>query len=89
MKKDKKRIREALLEGLVELVATLLFFGIGAFIVSLFDVSPDTLSSDSDLLVFIGIVAFFGFFAIVFALVEWLKKIKRDKKKKEYKSYDP
>ena len=42
MKKGKKKNGAVLLEGFAEIVLTLICFGIGAFIVSLFGVSLDS-----------------------------------------------
>ena len=78
MKKDKKRIRDALLEGLIEIVLTLIFFGIGAFIISLFGVRLDSASMDFDLIALIGIIVPIVLFGIVFALVQWIKKVIRN-----------
>ena len=79
MKKDKKRIAEGLLEGLAELVLTLIFFGIGVCIVSLFGVDFNSPDVDHDLIVLLGIVAFFVIFVIAYALIRWGKKIIRGK----------
>ena len=81
MKKDKKRIAEGLLEGLGELVLTFIFFGIGAYIVSLFGVDFNSPDADHDLIVLIGIAAFFVIFVIAYALIRWVKKIIRAKRK--------
>ncbi len=74
MKKDKQHIREALLEGVLEIVFTLLFFGIGAFIISLFGLDLDSPSIDFDLIVLIGIFVFFAALAAVCFLVTRIKK---------------
>ena len=81
MKNNKKRIAEGLLEGLAELVLTLIFFGIGAYIVSLFGVDFNSPDVDHDLIVLLGIVAFFVIVGIVYALVQWIKKIIRARSK--------
>ena len=75
MKKDKKKLKEALLEGLLEIVLTLIFFGIGALIFSAFGVKLDSPSVDFDLIVLLGIVVPVVVFGLIFALVQWLKKI--------------
>ena len=75
MKKRKVRIGEALLEILVELLMTLIFFGIGALILYLFGVNLDAPSLDGDLIVLLGIVAFAAVFGAIFALVAYIKKI--------------
>ena len=77
MKKDKKKLKEAFFEGLLEIVLTLIFFGIGALIVSAFRVELDSPNIDFDLIILLGIVVF----GIVCSLVQWLKKIIKGKQK--------
>ena len=79
MKKNKKRIVEGLLEGLGELVLTFVFFGIGAYIVSLFGVDFNSPDVDHDLLVLLGIAALAVIVVIVYVLVRWIKKMIRNK----------
>ena len=79
MKKDKKELKEALLEGLLEIVLTLIFFGIGALIFSAFGVKLDSPSIDFDLIVLLGIVVPVVVFGLIFVLVQWLKKIIKGK----------
>ena len=79
--KDKKKIKSALLEGLVEIVLTLVSFGIGALIVSLFGVKPDSPNVDGDSIILLGIVAICVTFAIVYAIVQWFKKTIGNKNK--------
>ena len=74
MKKDKKQVKETLFEILCELILTLIFFGIGMFIFSLFGVNLDSPDIDGDLVVLVGIVAFFAIIGISFTLVKWIKK---------------
>ena len=74
MKKDKKRVKEALLENLCELIFTLIFFGIGMLILSLFGVNCDSSDIDGDLVVLVGVVAFFAIIGISFALIKWIEK---------------
>ena len=85
MKKDKKKIGavllEGLLEGLAEIVLTLICFGIGAFIVSLFGVSLDSPNIDGDLIILLGIVVPVVIFGAVYTLVQWFKKIIGSKRK--------
>ena len=81
MKKDKKKLKEAIFEGLLEIVLTLLFFGIGALIVSAFGVALDSPNIDFDLIILLGIVVPFAVFGIVCLLVQWLKKIIKGKQK--------
>ena len=81
MKKEKKKNKEALSEGIAEIVLTIIFFGIGVLIISLFGISIDSPHIDYDLLCLIGIVSVFGSFAIICAIVKWIKKaIKRKDK---------
>lgn len=75
MKNRKARFGEALLEIVVELLMTLIFFGIGALILSLFGVNWDAPDLDGDLIVLLGIVAFAVVFGAIFALVAYIKKI--------------
>ena len=81
MKKDKEKIREALLEGALEIVLTLICFGIGAFIVSLFGVNLDSPNIDYDLIILLGIVVLVVIFGTVHTLVQWFKKIIGSKRK--------
>jgi len=81
MKKNKKKIGAVILEGLVEIVLTLICFGIGAFIVSLFGVSLDSPNIDGDLIILLGIVILVVIFEIVHTLVQWFKKIIASKSK--------
>ena len=81
MKKDKKKIGAVLLEGLAEIVLTLICFGIGAFIVSLFGVSLDSPNIDGDLIILLGIVVPVVIFGAVITLVLWFKKIIGSKRK--------
>ena len=74
MKKDKKQVKETLFEILCELILTLIFFGIGMFIFSLFGVNLDSPDIDGDLVVLVGIVAFFAIIGISFTLIKWIKK---------------
>ena len=81
MKKDKKKIGAVLLEGLAEIVLTLICFGIGAFIVSLFGVNLDSPNIDGDLIILLGIVVLVVIFGTVHTLVQWFKKIIASKRK--------
>ena len=81
MKKGKKghigNIGRGILEGLGELVVTVLFFGIGALIASFFGVDSESATVDSELIVLLGILVFFLIFGIIYLSVRWLKKIIR------------
>ena len=74
MKIDKKEFLAALLEGLAEIIFTLIGFGIGALIVSLFGVNFESSELDSDLLIFIGIVVILAILIAMCALVQCFKK---------------
>ena len=74
MKKDKKKLKEAFFEGLLEIILTLIFFAIGALVVSAFGVDFDSPNIDFDLIVLLGIIVPVVVFGLVYALVQWLKK---------------
>ena len=84
MKKSKKNIRRALLEGLGELVLTLLSLGIGVFIVGLFGVDFESPNINYELIILLGLAVFFVIFVIfgiICAFVQWIiKKILRGKR---------
>ena len=79
MKKDKKKLKEAFFEGLLEIVLTLIFFGIGALIVSAFGVDLDSPNIDFDLIVLLGIIVSVVVFGLICTLVQWLKKMIKGK----------
>ena len=79
MKKNKKHRTRDLIEAIGELLLTLLCFGIGIFIISLFGVDFESTNMDYDLIILLGLVSFFVIFGVVSAFVELLKKILREK----------
>ena len=81
MKKDKKQFEEAMSEALGEIVLTLVLFGIGAFILWLFGVDWGSSDIDGDLIVLIGIIVPVIVLGILFALVDWIKKRTKGKRK--------
>ena len=81
MKKDKKKLKEAFFEGLLEIVLTLIFFGIGALVVSAFGVELDSPNIDYDLIILLGIVVLVVIFGTVHTLVQWFKKVIGSKRK--------
>ena len=81
MKKDKKKLKEVLFVGLLEIVVTLIFFGIGALIVGAFGVELDSPNIDLDLIILLGLIVFAVVFGIISALVERLKKMSKSKQK--------
>ncbi len=85
MKKAKKKLKEAFFEGMLEIVLTLIFFGIGALIVSAFGVELDSPNIDFDLIVLLGIIVPVVVFGLVCALVQWFKK--KNKRQTKIKIY--
>ena len=81
MKLNKKKLSEGLLEAILEIVLTLIFFGIGALIISMFGVELDSLDTDGDLIVLIGIIVPIVLFGIVYALARFFKKTFGGKRK--------
>ena len=86
MKKKSKLNWGALLEGLGELLITLVFLMIGTVIVGVFAGEPTAEKTDPDTLTFIGMVAFFiifgGLACTIYAVVRFfVKKIKKRNKK--------
>ena len=79
--KDKKKLKEAFFEGLLEIVLTLIFFGIGALIVSALGIKLDSPSIDFDLIILLGILVSVVVFGLVCTFVQWLKKIIKGKQK--------
>ena len=79
MKKDKKHIKAALLEGLIELVLTLFCFGVGVCIVGAFGLDFEWSEADVDLMVLLGVVALLVVFGMVYVAVKWFKKTKKNK----------
>ena len=74
-------MKDTILEIVGEIVLTLIFFGIGALIVRAFGVGFDSSVLDDDLIILIGIIACAVVFAIVWILVQWLKKIIKGNRK--------
>ena len=75
MKKDKKGFgKRMLLEGLGEIALTLGCLVLGAAIISLFGGDVNFSETDPDLLILIGVVASFSIFAIIYYVVQWIKK---------------
>ena len=81
VKKEKKKLKEAFFEGLLEIILTLIFFGIGALVVSAIGVELDSPNIDFDLIVLLGIFVPVVVFGLVYALVQWLKKTIKSKQK--------
>ena len=79
--KDKKKLKKAFFEGLLEIVLTLIFFGIGALIVSALGIKLDSPNIDFDLIILLGILVPVVVFGLVCTFVQWLKKIIKGKQK--------
>ena len=74
MKKYKNKFRAILLEGLAEIGLTLICFGVGSLIFTLFGAELDSSNIDSDLIVLLGIAVIIVIFGVSFAFVQWFKK---------------
>ena len=81
MKKKKMNNKEAFSEGIAELVITLIFFGIGALIISLLGIGIDSDNIDFDLICLIGIGTVFVISVIVSVVAKWIKKSTNKKDK--------
>lgn len=82
MKKGKKgKLKENLIEALLEFALTMIFFVIGWGILSLFDI--DTEKIDSDLTVLIGIAVIAVIFGAVALTVHFVKKKKTSQNKEK------
>ncbi len=77
MKRNKKQIKEDLLDGLLEIVLSVAFCAIGALIIGLFGIDLDLSGIDPDLLILIGIVAFLAVFGIVCVVIHLIRKKKK------------
>ncbi|MBQ8409593.1 MAG: hypothetical protein IJY39_12105 [Clostridia bacterium] len=78
----KKKIWNAILEAVGELILTLLCLGIGILIVSLFGVNVALDDVDYDLLILLGCAVFVASFIAVYFFVQWIKK-RFEKRKNE------
>ena len=84
MKKvNKEKLRDGFIEALIEIALTLVLFGIGALIVSLFGIKLDDSEIDSDLIVLIGFVAVAVVIAAIYLTVRAVRKTHRKKAKKK------
>lgn len=75
--RNKKQIKGALLEALLELLLYVVIFGVGALILFLFGVKIDAAELDFELVILIGCAPFI-LFGIVLAVVHWIKYKKRN-----------
>lgn len=74
MKKDRKNIGKALLEGLGEIALTLGCLVLGAAIVSLFGGDINFSETDPDLLILLGVFVSLSIFIIIYYVVQRIKK---------------
>ena len=77
MKRTKKQIKEELLDGILEIVLSLVFCAIGALIIGLFGIDLDLSGIDLDLLILIGVGAFLAVFGIVCVVIHLIRKKKK------------
>ncbi|MBR1954525.1 MAG: hypothetical protein IKC58_04895 [Clostridia bacterium] len=79
MKPKKRKIREALVEALLEIVLTAICLALGALVLHLFGVDFSTWGTDPDTLILTGVFAFLFVLALVFIIVQWAKSIAKSK----------
>ena len=79
MKSKKDAFKENLLEGILEIVFTVIFFGVGAGVIylfgKLFKLNLDVFSMDADGVILLGVVALLVIPFIIAILVNTIKKI--------------
>ena len=75
MKKDKRDIKNNVLDAIVELIFTAVCFAIGMFIASLFGVDFNSPDTDYELIILLGVAVLIVSFIVVYALTHLLKKI--------------
>ncbi len=73
MKRNKNQLGGAVLEVIVEIVLTLICFGVGAVFFSLIGVELDSPHLSDDVIILVGLILPFAVFGIIHALVEWIK----------------
>ncbi|MBQ2710843.1 MAG: hypothetical protein IJD47_02930 [Clostridia bacterium] len=79
MKPKKRKIREALVEALLEIVLTAICLALGALVLHLFVVDFSLWETDPDTLILIGVFAFFFVLLLVCIIVQWAKSIAKSK----------
>ena len=80
MKRSKSERKEALMDALVELVVTVVLFGLGALVLTLFDIDLGAVDGDGIMLIGVGMIAFLG--GVVW-VIEILKKKKKPSDKQD------
>lgn len=81
MKPKKRKIREALVEALLEIVLTAICLALGALVLHLFGVDFSLWETDPDTLILTGVFAFLFVLLLVCIIVQWAKSIAKSKRK--------
>ena len=81
MDKDKKKRKEEFFEALLEIVFSVIFFGIGAFIFSAFGFKLDSPNLDFESIVLIGLIVTVVALGLGCTVVQLLKKIFKGNRK--------
>lgn len=76
-KSSKEQLKEGVFEGAVEIVFTLIAFGIGALIFGLFGDEFEMSNIDPDLAILVGMLFIFALVAIIVFLIHLIKKKRR------------
>ena len=79
MKPKKRKIREALVEALLEIVLTAICLALGALVLHLFGVDFSLWETDPDTLILTGVFAFLFVLLLVCIIVQWAKSIAKSK----------
>ena len=80
MKPKKRKVREALVEALLEIVLTAICLALGALVLHLFGVDFSMWETDPDTLILTGVFAFFFVLFLVCIIVQWAKSIAKSKR---------
>ena len=80
MKPKKRKIREALVEALLEIVLTAICLALGALVLHLFGVDFSMWQTDPDTLILTGVFAFFFVLLLVCIIVQWAKSVAKSKR---------
>ena len=83
MKKPNSERKEKFTDALIEIVATVVLFGIGALVLSLFGGNTDAWYADGDLLIIIGCAAIAVPLAIVWGVSRYLQRKKSENTENE------
>ena len=80
MKPKKRKIREALVEALLEIVLTAICLALGALVLHLLGVDFSMWGTDPDTLILTGVFAFLFVLLLVCIIVQWAKSIAKSKR---------